>query len=102
MTPPIPEPRTRPAYRDPRLRFEVTHILTAAHLVMAGFPLLNVMVRRGQSIFLFGKEATVEFERFNRATDELAAYRERSIRSRVEQSYSPSVKGTDYASANHQ
>jgi hypothetical protein len=79
--PPVPQPASRPAYRDPRLQISVTHILTATHLVLAGHPLLHVQRHAGGRIaYHFGQEAEPALKQFERAADELAAYRERAFR----------------------
>lgn len=81
MTPPVPEPRSKPAYTDPRLQISVSHLLAATHLVLAGYPLLHVQRHGGGRIsYHFGQEAEPTLKQFERAADELAAYRERAFR----------------------
>ncbi|HTC23539.1 MAG TPA: hypothetical protein VK688_04205 [Gemmatimonadales bacterium] len=80
MTPIDTESQTRTAYRDPRDRVEVTSLAIAAHLVLAGFALLQVVILRGQPHFLFDVKARGEVERLRYASDELEAVRERAAR----------------------
>jgi hypothetical protein len=82
MTPqPIHESQTRTAYRDPRDRVEVTSLAIAAHLVLAGYPLLQVLPHRsGQPFFIFDLNAKAEVDRLRFASDELEACRERAVR----------------------
>ncbi len=81
MTPPVPEPQPRPAWRDPRLRLSVVHILEAAYLVTKGWPLLHI-IRRGEGkvVFQFAEKAERDLAEIRRAADELAAQRERTFR----------------------
>jgi len=78
--PPIPESQTRTAYRDPRDRVEVTSLAIAAHLVLAGYPLLQVLPHRsGQPFFIFDLNAKGEVDRLRFASDQLEATRERVV-----------------------
>jgi hypothetical protein len=76
---PLPEPQTHTAYLDPRLRVEITAVSIAAHLVLAGHPLVQVVLRSGQSFFIFHKAAQPALNRLHLACDELNAYRERAV-----------------------
>jgi len=75
---PIPQPETRTAHRDPADRIELTSVAIAGYLVLAGFPLLHVLPRRGQSLFIFSRDAQPALDRLKRVTDELSAHRERA------------------------
>ena len=96
---PVPQPASRPAYRDPRLQISVTHILAATYLVLTGHPLLHVQRHGGSRIsYHFGKEAESALKQFERTADELAAYRERAFRAP-----SPSsLQGVHHAPADRQ
>jgi hypothetical protein len=80
MTPPVPEPQTRTAYRDPRLTLDISSVAIAAHLVLAGHPLLRVVLRRGQALFVFSDDAQAALDRLQHAANELEAHRERAVR----------------------
>jgi len=79
MIPIDTESQTRTAYRDPRDRVEITSVAIAAHLVLAGFQLLQVVMLRGKPHYLFDLNARVELERLRFASDELEATRERAV-----------------------
>jgi hypothetical protein len=69
-------PASRSAYHDPRLCFDVHHIIMAAHLVSAGYPMLYVRMVGRRSVFVFDQAAAKEWQRLNQLTDELAAHRQ--------------------------
>ena len=79
MIPIDTESQTRTAYRDPRDRVEITSVAIAAHLVLAGYSLLQVVMLRGKPHYLFDLNARVELERLRFASDELEATRERAV-----------------------
>jgi len=79
---PIPEPRIKPVYSDPRERVNVSHVIEAGALVLLGHPLLFVERGGGRSNYVFGREAEHDLNRLRRTTDEVLAHRERSFANR--------------------
>jgi len=78
MTPPIPAPTSRTAYRDQRDRVEVTNVAVAAHLILADHRLLQVVPRRGNAIYIFSLEAQPALDKLKRAAEEALAHSERA------------------------
>jgi hypothetical protein len=89
MTPPVPEPRNRRTHTDPQDLFEVHHIVVPAYLVERGHEMLHVKFHpdNRRCVFMFHKGAQADFDRLNRATDELASIRERASQVRLLSSY---------------
>jgi len=75
---PIPAPASRTAYRDQRDRLELTNCYIAAHLILAGHQLLQVIPRRHDSVLIFELDAQPALDRLRLAFDEVLAHCERA------------------------
>jgi hypothetical protein len=75
---PIPAATTRTAYRDERDRIELTNCYIAAHLILAGHQLLQVIPRHHDSLLIFELAAQPALDRLKLAFDEVLAHCERA------------------------
>jgi hypothetical protein len=76
--PPIPAPTSRTAYRDERDRVELTNVYVAAHVMLAGHQLLQVIPRHHDSLLIFDLAAQPALDRLKLAFDEVLAHCERA------------------------
>ena len=76
---PTSAPTTRTAYRDQRDRVELTNFTVVAHLLLAGHPLLQVIPRRSNPLFIFSLDAQPALDRLKLAVDEVLAHSERAM-----------------------
>jgi hypothetical protein len=75
---PIHAATTRTAYRDERDCLELTNVYIAAHLILAGHQLLQVIPRHHDSLLIFDLAAQPALDRLKLAFDEVLAHCERA------------------------
>jgi hypothetical protein len=84
---PVPQPEHRPAYRDPRERLYVGHLLEAAHLVERGHQMLNFEVvgytrEYPGTKYVFDRSASADLRAYRKIVEELSAQKERFLTAR--------------------
>jgi hypothetical protein len=98
MTPPVPEPRSRPAFRDIRDRLTIAHPLEAAALLLIGHAPAYVEGHpSGRTQFIYDQSVAPALQKVRRATEEILALAERHKQIRRERINHPRLGDTDNA-----